>query len=123
MYPQWQNLIFIAFLIIWFAGAFVLFVRYLARENTYLRQFPPVDGVPLDAWPPSGNPFGARNRAVRRAQGQQQPNPELEHQRLGLRRRWRYVMFWVFGFPLLFIVVVIVVNLLLHAARVMHWLP
>ncbi len=123
MYPLWQNILFVAFLIIWFAGAGVLVLRYFARENRYLRQFPPVDGVPLDAWPRHANPFGAWNRAIGRAQMHKQPDPELERQRLDLRRYRRQVVRWIFGFPILVIVVVIVVNLLLHAARVMHWLP
>lgn len=117
-----QNIIFFAFLITWFGGGVVLYVRFLKRQRAYLRHFAPVDGVPLDALR-GGNPFGARSRATFRVMLQRQSDPELERMRRDLWRRWRPVVLWIYGFPFLVICVVIGVAVLVHVALGLRLLP
>ncbi len=118
----WQNSIFYALQITWVGGAVLLYLRHLKRERAYLRHFPPVDGVPLDALR-GGNPFGARSRAAFRVMLRRQPEPELERMRRDLWRRWRYVLLWIYGFPVGVIGVIVGVAVLVHLVRAMRLLP
>lgn len=98
-------------------------LRTLPEKATRLpANFPPVDGVPLDALQ-GGNPFGARSRATFRAMLQRQPDPELERTRRDVRRRWLPVALWIYGFSVLVICMVFSVAVLRHVARGMRLLP
>lgn len=105
----------------WLGGTVILYLRFLKRQRGYLRNFPPVDSVPLDTL--GGNPFGAWSRAVFRAQLQRQPDAELERMRRDLLGHWRFVLLWGYGFPVLVIVMIFAVALLRYVAHGLHLLP
>lgn len=48
MDPVWQNIFAVIFVIAWIGMTIVLFARYRAMQRKYLRQYPPVAGIPLD---------------------------------------------------------------------------
>jgi hypothetical protein len=85
---------------VWMVGIILMYLRFRAYQRAYLQKCPPVNGVPLDM-AVGGNPFGEVARAVNSAMNVPQPDPDLEHMRLQMWRRYRHVALWVFGMPLL----------------------
>jgi hypothetical protein len=92
---------FSGFMLVWLAGVVVLGLRANAKGKAYLRQLPPVNGVPLDMsmYTEKGWLRGWHG-PVWQAYRQQQIDLELEQLRQEAWRRSRYVMLWIFGFPL-----------------------
>jgi hypothetical protein len=110
---EWQNILGYTLALTWFVVGVVLSLRALMKQLAYLGRFPPVNGVPLNALR-GGNPFGARARMQWRVSLQRQSDPELEGLRRETWRRFRAVMLWIYGFP----IVVIGVAALLIATSV-----
>lgn len=98
--PTAQNIVSFMLMAIWFIGMFVLYLRLRAKQVAYLKRFPPVEGVPL-YMAASGNPFGAVARTIWRVMLNRQPDLDLERLRREIWRRFRYMVLWIFGFPLL----------------------
>lgn len=109
-----QNILVAAFLIAWFGGTVTLLWRYRASQRRYLRQFPPVEGIPLDMY------WGGGPRTVTRALAQALRQPQydihLEQQRKGVWRRYLYMSAWSLGFPLTCVAIV----MLLLSTRLVH---
>jgi hypothetical protein len=84
----------------WIVGGVPIYFRFLLYQLAYLRQFPPVNGVPLDRLG-GYRLFSPESRARFRAVWMWQPTPELERTRQVMLRRYGLVALWVFGFPLL----------------------
>jgi hypothetical protein len=86
---------------IYLLGVGLLFFRhYLPYRKAYLKKFPPVNGVPLEMYVGSDTfGFGPEARAIWRALLHHQPDPELEHMRRTVWRRYGHVALWMFGFP------------------------
>jgi hypothetical protein len=93
------NWIFGAGMAAWVAGALSLAIYANMVRDRYLRQLPPVDGVPLNMYTDKGWLRGWRG-PVWRAWRQPQADPELERLRQEGRRRSRYALAWMFGFPI-----------------------
>jgi hypothetical protein len=86
---------------VWIVGGVLIFHLYfLPYELAYLRQFSPVDGVPLDMYT-GGNPFHPVSRARFAALFQWQPDAELERMRRDMWRRLGLLALWLFGFPVI----------------------
>lgn len=113
----WQDLVFAALLIAWGGGAACLYLLFLRRQRAYLRNFPPAEGIPLDTFR-GGNPLGARSRASFRAMQALQSDADLEQMRRDLWRRWRYVVMWIFGFPVLCIITAFVILVIVRVSRI-----
>jgi hypothetical protein len=95
-----QNILFAVVTLSWLVGMIALFFRFRAKQRTYLRRFPPVEGAPLEmAWP-FLSPMRV-TREVIRLLSQRQPDPELERLRRKIWRSYRDIFFWVFGFLVL----------------------
>jgi hypothetical protein len=78
----------------------IFFLHVRSYQRAYLKQFPPVNGVPLDMYV-GGNPFSPESCAVWSAMWNRQPNPDLERMRRQYWRRYRRLMLWMLGFPVL----------------------
>ncbi|HEX8036265.1 MAG TPA: hypothetical protein VF510_20575 [Ktedonobacterales bacterium] len=97
-----SDIFFFVFMLAWFVGTLALGLRANAKGKAYLRRLPPVNGVPLDMYMYAEKDWLRGWRGpVWRAYRQQQTDPELEQLRQEARRRSRYVMLWMFGFPVL----------------------
>jgi hypothetical protein len=83
-------------------GFVVLLFRCRASQVAYLKRFTPVNGVPLDMFL-GGNPGGPEAQAIARVSRTRQDDPELEHMRQEMARRYRQFLYWTFGFPMLVI--------------------
>jgi hypothetical protein len=82
-------------------GWFLMFLRYRACQRAYLQRLPPVNGVPLDMYTGADNPWGPESRAIWRAMFKHQGNPELEHMRRQVWRRFGHFGLWTCGYPVL----------------------
>lgn len=102
---------FAAVCIVWGVGMLALAVWAKAKGRAYLRRLPPVDGVPLDIYMGGGNGWLRGGGPVSRAWRQPQSDPELERLRQEGRRRARFVMLWIFGFPALVAAVMVILIL------------
>ena len=102
-----------AFAVVWFGVIVALYFCVRAKQREYFRQFPPVDGIPLDMYVSGSR---AANRAIKRVMWQRQPDPLLERLRREIWRRLRYQIIWTFAFP----PVTIAVIALLAVAGLVH---
>lgn len=94
-----QQVVPVAIVIPWFSGMIVLYFRFRAKQREYLRQFPPVDGIPLDMYVGGGPP--SVRHAILGLMGQHQDSRRLELLRGEMWRRFRVLAIWTIGFPLL----------------------
>ncbi|HET8909023.1 MAG TPA: hypothetical protein VFN11_18865 [Ktedonobacterales bacterium] len=103
--PSAQNLFSLALAATWAVGGILLYIRMRSKQVEYLRRFPPVAGVPL-YMASSDNPFGVVSRRIWVALSKRQTEPGLEALRREIWRRFRYMTFWIYGFPLITIGVI-----------------
>jgi hypothetical protein len=99
-----QQLVWLAFMVTWAGGNIALYFRYRAKQRDLLRRLPPVEGIPLDMYV-GGGPRSAL-RAIKQVMWSQQEDPELEQTRREMWWRYRHMVIWLVGFPLVFIGVV-----------------
>jgi hypothetical protein len=97
-----------AFFAVWGTGLGISATRYWGYLRAYLRQFPPVDGIALDTFRRlSDRPVA---NAIHQARYKRQPDPEVEHMRREVWKRYWYYAYWIFGFPALVVVVALVLK-------------
>jgi len=106
-----QNLFFFALVATWFGGTILRWIRYRQAQRAYLRRFPPVEGYPLEEYL-GRNPWSPVDRAINELARQPQADPELEQLRRAMWHQLRYVILWMFGFPLLGVGIMAVVVIL-----------
>ncbi len=109
------NWIFGAGTAAWVTGTLILAIRSNLAAGRYLRQLPPVDGVPLNMYRYYSWMRGWRG-PIWRAWRQPQADPELERLRREGWRRARLTLLWIFGFPPL----VVGVTTLLISVGALH---
>lgn len=97
--PLSRGVVQVVFVVTWIGVGIVLAFRANAKGREYLRRLPPVDGVPLHMYYYVG--WWRWNGPVPRAWRQRQSDPELERLRQEGRRHGRFVLLWMFGFPIL----------------------
>jgi hypothetical protein len=105
-----QSVLLIVLATPWLGVAILLLLRARSKQAAYLRQFPPVDGIPLDALR-GDHPFSPWVHAVWNAVWEPQMDDELERQRLETRQVFIYLPLWIFRFPLVTISVFAVLIL------------
>jgi hypothetical protein len=108
--PTLQNTFVIAFLIAWIGGSLMLALRYRAKQRTYLQNFPPVEGVPLDMYVVGGPRTVIR--ALVRALLQRQTDDNLEQQRREVWQRYRLLSAWSLGCPVVGFAIAVLVQYL-----------
>ncbi|MGZ3582279.1 MAG: hypothetical protein ACXWP6_06050 [Ktedonobacterales bacterium] len=97
-----SDIIFFMFMLTWFAGTLAHGLRSNSKRKAYLQRLPPVKGAPLEMYMYAEKDWLRGWRGpVWQAFRQQQADPELEQLRQEVRRRSRYVLLWMFGFPAL----------------------
>jgi hypothetical protein len=89
------------FVVMYVSGGIVIYLRARAKQVAYLRQFPPVDGIPLHVYR-GALPWSTLARARDVAMRDPQVEDDLELQRQAVWRGAFYFALWIFGFPLLF---------------------
>lgn len=103
-----------AFFILWFGGGVMLFVPARIAQNRCLRQFDELKDVPLDGIP-LGMPRGAWG-VIWDEMMDYQFDPALEASRRAMWRRWRWMVAWIFGFPLTVVAIMVALILTGHGA-------
>jgi len=85
---------------IYLVGGILVFVRSQRCLSAYLKQFPPVNGVPLYmSMYFAVNLHSPEYRAISSAMRKRQHDPDLESMRREYWRKYREFILWVFLFP------------------------
>lgn len=111
MFSVLRSVFSVVFVVLEFGGMILLYVRARAAQRIYLRQFDPVDGVPLD-----GIAVGMPRvmAAIREAMWEWQEDPTREALRRAMWARFGWVAAWIFGFPLAIAAILVTLILTGH---------
>lgn len=104
----------LVFVALWIGGVILLFVRVRVAQNTYLRHFNEMDGVPLD-----GIPLGVPRHTwetMWEAMLEPQFDPALEALRRDTWVRYRWMVAWGFGAPLTIVAIMVLLIVTGHGA-------